>query len=290
MSTDLDTLVAAIEGLKPTTDYFKEYVMPIITIFVSTGISAWLAYKIAKYSNENAERFKFEKQKITIANTFILQAESCLQNLISIKQNYVTRLTNNPFQRMNEFPAIVITNKKRQNLNIADLVFLNSNSKDDKSQWSQINLINLMFENYDTAIDLLERRSLKKEELNRRLLEHVDPSQMVGFSDVRKVIDDQSFTFLIQTTEQLIVLVDDLMLMLNDFLIEFPKLVSKKVDRELIGEGFPGLLTFPKNENEHRRQFFERSPTADYSTIAGLIGLSVDELNRAFQPSYPIST
>ena len=103
-----------------------------------------------------------------------------------------------------------------------------------------------------------------------------------------KITDRPTVSLLTHLTEQAIVLLDDLLLMFNDFLYEFPDLVESKINKKEIGEHFP-LVKFDKNDDSHRDLFLKRSPLADYASMAKLTGMSVEELEELFKPRYPIN-
>jgi hypothetical protein len=288
--TSLDTseLVKAIYSLKSDENYFKDYVLPVLTLLLSSLISAGLAYKIARMTNDKAERIKHEKQKVTICNTWTLQAELCIQRLISIKEHF-KYLDSQPYQRTLVIPPIILNEKVRPTLPLADLSFVTSPLNKGDFKWRQITYINLMFENYDYLISLVTKRTLLREELSKLLFLNTEFNQKKGVTssldDAIKIMDLPSLCLLLQLTEHVIVMTDDLILMFNDFIYEFPDMVESQIDSKILGKAM-AILKFDKSKNEYRNQFMPRSPLADFTSLSEITGLSMEMLKDMYRQTY----
>lgn len=287
---DATLIVEAINNLKQSPDYFKDYILPLITLILGSIISASLAYFIARRTNDRAESIKMEFNKIDATNYFLLQAEFCLQNLINVKEQYFGRLTSNSYQRVLELPPFMDEYSLPRTKPIAELIFLSPKDGEPIDRWNQLTFINLVFENYDRLVNwIAQRNELRIDLTNSYLVGDMNKAMGPVMGDFQSGLDylgRDKMVKLIMLTESIINTVDDLILFFDDFVHEFPAIAKGKL-KEKMPDGMKTVLDFGgANKNDARNAFKERSAPLDYRLFAGLSGMELQQAQTFFKSIY----
>ncbi|HEY9200871.1 MAG TPA: hypothetical protein VIQ81_04660 [Gammaproteobacteria bacterium] len=212
-----------------------------------------------------------------------------MQSLISIKQNYHSNLSNNPFQRTLVTRAF-IHNKKAIDKNISELSFIIPKKDDEeakKEKWRQLPRIRAIIENYNFAIELWDKRS----EFGRPLLEKIlkDHSNMAHANITREQIAESvtpaDFIVLIDLTEKAIKFTDDFIIELNDFIAEFPRIARLIITPKAIKK-HGSIINYDIKVNPILLGLIEKNPEPDYDMLASLFGLTVEEVKNEFTTGY----
>jgi hypothetical protein len=277
---DATLIVEAINNLKQGPDYFKDYVLPVITLM----LSACLAYFIARRTNDRAESIKVEIRKASVINNYLLKADICIQSLICIKSFYHGKLNDNSFHRLAAMPPIEGEFDLKNLPDITELVFMTPDEHENSSRWNQVTGINLIFDNYKALINMVKTQQTLKSNLHQCISD-------LGTSDISldivlNELGKAQTIKLMQVTEQIIILVDDLLLFFNDFSQQFPLLAKKRLRKDM-PKGIYTIINFCSEENHIKRsKYFDRSPILNTKTFCELSGLSHEEALQIFSPTY----
>lgn len=188
MNENIKALVTAIESLQQQSNPFKDYIFPVITGFFSSILGALVAY----FTLRHQDRINLEKERINTVNDWLLLVEGAMSSLVSIKSNYHSKLTSNPFQRTLAVPA-VIHSTKFLDKNISSLSFIIPRKEDKKAQtikWRQLPRIRAMIDNYNFIIELWNKRSEIERPIREKIIKdysglaYVDVSREQIFKSV----------------------------------------------------------------------------------------------------------
>lgn len=285
MNEEIESIVKAIESLQQEANPFKDYLFPLIAAFFSSLLGAFVAY----FTISHQDKIKLEKERVHIINDWILLAEGAMQSLIAIKQNYHGKLSTNPFQRTLVTRAFIHTTKKIDK-NISELSFIIP-KKDDaeaiKVKWRQLPRIRAIIENYNFVIELWNKRS----EVGRPLIEKIlkDHSNLahadVSREQIFESVTPADFVVLIDLTEKAINFTDDFIIELNDFIAEFPKIGKSLINAKALKKHGP-IITYRVEDNPILLGLIEKVPAVDFTILAPLFGLTVEELKNEFTTGY----
>ncbi|HID8494851.1 TPA: hypothetical protein ACXI1U_002451 [Serratia marcescens] len=105
MNQSTDAIVRAIESLRPTADYVKDYIFPVTLAFGS----ALLGGLSAVYINKKQDQQKVTRDNLVTSIELVALAQDCLSSLVSIKANYLNIDSDDPLTRARNFPTIIST-------------------------------------------------------------------------------------------------------------------------------------------------------------------------------------
>jgi hypothetical protein len=236
---DLQLLIKAIESIKPDDNLIKDYVYPIALAFISALMGSLLGYwVILKRTQEETE-----KDKIDSTNKLLLEAADCFHNLQAIKANYVGKLTEDPAQRLGCVPPILMHHRP-SNPEFSGLFYLaratsetfkNSTTKESQDNFQNIPRIKLIFENYNTALEMWKTRN----ELVLPIFEAIVSGSSktavtnISFNHMTELVGYTKIAQLIDLNEKILSFTDSI---LSDFMMlmtELPdaaeSLISKKI-------------------------------------------------------------
>ncbi|MFA5924851.1 MAG: hypothetical protein WC856_26810 [Methylococcaceae bacterium] len=286
MDPSIEKIIYAIESLKQETSYFKDYLFPIVSALFTSILGAAIAYLTIR----RQENIQIEKDKITAANKWTLAAEQARTKLISIKHNYNGKLTKDPFQRVLTIPNIIFQANQIEE-RYEDLSFIvpkSETKQDDKwPKWSQINRISAMIGNYNHILILWDKRNDLFQEFKDETSKKYPDSAFYDI-DLEGVIEIMSLpksAILIDLTERLIKLTDDILIELDDFLSNFPKYVKSKIDVKRL-KNFGTILEYSHNGNAKLLSMLERMPEPDYSIVERLFGQPAEDIKKRHETGY----
>ncbi|MGL1933128.1 MAG: hypothetical protein OCC45_15445 [Desulfotalea sp.] len=275
MDSDVLLIVKAIEGLQ--SNYVTNYILPIGTVLISGLLGGGVAY----YSLHNQEKNKIEIQKIDSINNTIISVIEIRTRLISIKENYIGKITNEPIQRVLNIPSLLL-NETKIDVNLGRLSFLAPNKKATEIQkWESITLISTLFSNYN----LLQNILVKRNEMILDLFSKLEKYMGIPL-DLKKLEDTLgkgTILKLIDLTELSLMLVDELIIETSDFLIEFHKIAKTKIDPTVLRKyGTILQIILP----ESNKDFIAKTPEVDLDLLSQILGRPVDELTKKYRPIY----
>lgn len=283
MQEEAKLIVQAIESLRSEPDLFKDYIFPIASAFFSAILGGAIAFLFFRHQ----EKLTVEKCKMNTANKWTLLAEEARSNLISIKQNYYGVLTEKPIQRAFAIPSVLFSSQPIVE-SYADLSFIVCKAGSvGTEKWSQIPRIRTMIHNYN----YLQELWLKRNEIERPIKEAVVTSYSdrayvdVTLEEVVNCVGAVQFSSLVDLTEHVVKLTDDLLVELDSFLAEFPSYAKSLINHEKI-ENYGSVLTYSNNGNAKLLEILTKSPPADYQSITGLFGVNEGALKKRYTTGY----
>ncbi len=285
MCNETELLVKAIEGLQQESNFFKDYMFPLVGAFFSALLGAGVAYLTLKYQ----EITKIEKEKMDSANNWILSVESAFSSLIALKSNYHNKLTPNPLQRAAIIPTIIFDPKPITE-ELSSLSFVIPKKEDEDSQlvkWRSITRIRSMVNNYNFLLSLW----VKRNELERPIKEKIvhDFSDR-AYADVTRdeifsSVGTANYTALIDVTEKSLKFTDDLIIELNDFLTEFPSVAKTLINTNKL-KHYGSLISFFSGGNEILTNLIVKVPDVDYDALAELYGRTAEQIKTEYSTGY----
>lgn len=285
MHEEIKLLVDAIGELKQDPSYFKDYMFPIASAFFTSILGAAIAYFTLRWQ----ENTQIEKEKMNIANKWILITEGARSNLLAIKGNYHGQLDSNPFKRLGLIPTILIEEDPIE-VEYHELSFVVPTEKPTDNvypKWSQIPRFRAVISNYNQTISLWKQRNLLNEEFKEKLIHAHGDAVVNGFS-IEHALAAVGHPFLIKfidLTERIIKLTDDLVVEMDDFLVSFPKYAKTRIKYKRLKK-YGSVLSYSNNENEALLKMLEKSPEADFSKFEGLFGESHESISKRHQTGY----
>lgn len=279
MNDDIRLIVNAIESIKQGDSIFKDYVFPIASAFFTSILGALIAYFFFKYQ----EVIKIEKDKMDTANKWTLLVSEAKENLIAIKQNYHGLLGDDPVQRALAIPTVLFTAKPIiQDYSRLSFV-VTKDLKGKYPKWSQIPQIRARIHNYNYLLDLWCKRNEVERPIKKKVLQQYSDKAFVDI-ELAKIIDcvgEAEVVSLVDLTEHVIKLTDDLLIEFDDFLSNFPVFAKTLIDTKRL-EAYGSVLTYSNNHNKSLLALLEKSPDSNYELIAKLFGTTKEQLEKRY--------
>lgn len=283
MQEETKLIVQAIESLRSETDLFKDYMFPIASAFFSALLGGAIAYLFFRYQEEIA----VEKSKMNTANKWTLLAEEARSTLISIKLNYHGLLTECPIQRAFAIPSVLFSTKPIIE-SYAELSFITpKKGSTEIKKWSQIPRIRAMIHNYNYVQELWLKRNEVERPIKEAVLKAYSDRAFVDvtLAEVIESVGTVQLSSLVDLTEHVVKLTDDLLLELDGFLADFPIYMKALVKAERI-KTYGSVLTYSNNGSEKLLGILKKSPSADYQLITGLFGANAEDIKKRYTTGY----
>jgi len=210
-----------------------------------------------------------------------------LSVLISIKQNYHRELNKDPIQRITRVPSILF-NTNPLVVDYSKLIYLAPKSSDDNRQkWGSLPVIRNLIANYNYLLSLwLHRNEIDVPNREKIMRKNKDKAFLdVRFEDIKACIGEADLVKWIDSTEQVIILTDDLIVELHDFLNNFPIFAKTRIDFNKLGD-YGAILTFYDKGNKSILDMLVKSPVADYSKVNDLFGKTVEQMRQRYSTGY----
>lgn len=287
MSEEATLIVNAIESLRVESNWFKDYLFPIVSVFLSAILGAWVAY----FALHHQERIQLEKEKLRICNQWMIRAEGLFQSLMAYKDNYAEeiKISRHPYDRALNV-RFIIGHSKPLDENVANLSFIVP-TKDDPSsldvKWRNLSRISGMIVNYNLILQFWEKRNEIERPLREKLIsEHGEKGRVdLSHAQIEEWVEPKDLTSLIDLTEKAIHLTDDLIIESYNFLEEFPDVAKSVINtRKLKKYGYGYVLTPSINENA--KSLLKRCPEVDYDILGNIYGMSKEEIQRFYNYGY----
>lgn len=279
MSSDVDLIVKAIEGLH--TNIITDYILPVGTVLVSGFLGAGVAY----YSINRQEKTRIEIEKINSINSTILSATEVQSRLISIKENYIEQITDNPLNRMLSIPPILLKEEKVQ-INLAELSFLAPKKiASEVQKWESITYISTLFSNFE----FLLRLWVKRNEIILDIRPKIDPymGKPLNFHEIEQLLGKSTIFQLLDFTELALMMTDELLIEISNFLTEFNEIAISKVNKKILNR-FGSILKIELPDSN--RKFTAKVPKVDLDLLSQIQGIPVKDLIQRYRPIYTKET
>lgn len=277
MDTEVKEIVDAINNIG-TTNIVKDYIFPLAIIL--------LGGFVAHFSTAYMRYLDAQKEKLDIANDWILGLHQAFTSLIALKSNYMGKLTEAPLQRAGAFPQIINSSQSIE-LPINKLSFIVQTENEFFEEYNfhmNPSYISGLQSNYNLLISILQQRNILASQILPILGEnfstqgtHVDAS----LDEIFKVVNPPEFLGYIQITEQIIKLTDELLIAIHNFLCEFPDICRYSIDIDRV-KHYRKIIV---SHYDHM-ELLEKSVPVNYGTLAELFNLPEEQVVERFSTGY----
>ena len=285
MSEEADLIVKAIESLRSNSNWFKDYLFPIASSFLSAILGAFVAY----FTLQIQEKNKAEREKIRICNEWTLSIEGLFQSLIAFKRNYFKEISGDPFQRALHVHSMLGEYLPIQK-NVAELSFLIP-TKDDPSslevKWRSLSRINGMISNYNMILQVWQKRNNVERPIREKLLNQLSDK---AYADITKqqmfdIIGKKELVILIDLTEKAIHLTDDIIIEANSFLSEFPQVAKSLINLKQVKE-YGRIIGYDNTKNDHLQKIIIKCPKLESKLLVDLYGVQESDIIGLYDNGY----
>lgn len=285
-SLDPYSLVIALNHLTDVvetasqTNFFKDYFMPLVTVTISAVTAYFIA--IEGYKFQDASRN--ERNKADTLNEVILQMQNMQANLIGVKQNYCNDLSTHPLQRAMSVPTLPIQVDKVsfKPHSLAQLLYARKVDI-EKYPWMNIASFVATYSNYNQLFELLTLRNQVSEDVRNTLaplLRTAGADGNIEMRDIRLTLGDLKMMKIVDLTEKLIIMVDDLIITINDFLHNFPQKASEPLKKNYLNNYV--YLNGYMNESQSFKETLQRCKRVDLGLFARIMKLEKEEALKIF--------
>lgn len=285
MSSDVELLVNAINGLKNDDNIIKDYIFPIASSF----ISASLGVMAAKLTFRQQEKLKNEIAKVNQINKIIIIMGEARGQLLAIKHNYKNLSETHFIGRSLEIPPIIIDDCKLEN-NSNELSFLVGNEAEwsdvgYQQSWANILRISMMINNCNHVYVILKKRNELCIDLMGKLSNYKKEVNFIEGSNITyemlvQAFGERELIAFCDLTERLIAFLDDVLFEVIDFMRNFPDMAIGKIDKKII-KGHVKVLKYQEGKVE-----IKRTIAPDYDVISYLMGMSVEDIKARYDNGY----
>ncbi|MEB7712346.1 hypothetical protein NGC32_06350 [Kluyvera cryocrescens] len=285
-SFDLYSIAIAINHLTDVvneasqTNFFKDYFMPVFVVI----LSAITAYFIAIRGYQFQESAKNERMKADTLNSIVLKMQSMQASLIATKQNYFDSLGTHPVQRALNVPVMParIEHVNFEANALAQLIYT-KNHDIEKHPWMNIASYVSTFGNFNMFVELLNIRNALDNEVKHQISPLISGSGARGeisIKEITELLDDATMMKYIDLTEKFITLVDDLLLTLNDFMINFPIETTGLLKKKFLSNYV--YLRGYENKSEWFLKLLKRCPAVDLKQLGAYMKFDEEETKRMY--------
>lgn len=283
MSSEVALIVQAIESLKEPKDWLSEWGLQFFTTTLSVFLGAAVTYWLLKHQ----EKTDIEKAKLDAVNGWIMKANLAYEALMRIKSIYANLLNEVPLSRT---ASIVEVRFQYSPItpSLENLLFTLpplDTKLGEFPKWGQVAKIQKLFNDYNACLDLWVARN----ELNAPLVEKIKDvyrdrgNITLQQPDVIGLIGAGNYKLLIDTTERVVRLTDDLIIALAEFIEEYPVYVKGIIDTKKLKHY--GSIIGMRKLKEH--SLYAKTVAPDFSTVAFLYEMPVAEIEKSMDTGYP---
>jgi hypothetical protein len=277
MDVEVKAVVDAINNIS-TTNTLKDYIFPLL-IVLAGGFFAHFSTTYLRYLDA-------QKEKLDIANDWILGLQEAFNSLVAIKQNYIHKLSEAPLQRAGKFPQI-ISSSKLLKLQVNKLSFV-VQSKDDflvaVNNHMSPGYISALQSNYNLLVNTLEKRNQIAGRILPILEQHFPARGShleVTLEEIYQVVRPSEYLGYIQLTEQVIKTTDELVIAIHNFLCEFPDICRYAIEIKRV-KHYRRIIEW----HYDRMDILERSTPVNYSCLAELLAIDEQQAREKFSSGY----
>lgn len=281
MTQEVELIVGAIESLQSQPNYVKDYAFPIASALFTSLLGAGIAFLTIKHQ----DTLRYEREKVSIANKWSLLAEEARATLIAVKSNYHGKLTDVPAQRLVAVPSVLF-HANQIIERYEELSFLVC--KGENAKWGQIPRIRSMFQNYNYLLELWKQRNDFERPLREKImngLAHGRAYTTVNQAEIIGCIGESDFCQLVDLTEQVIKLTDDILVELDDFMMNFPPHAKSQINYESVKK-HTRLIRHSNNGNQKLLMLLHKEIHADFSTVEHIFGMPAQDIETMYNTGY----
>lgn len=279
MDIEVKAVVDAINNIS-TTNPLKDYMFPLLIVLIGGFF--------AHYSTTYLRYLDAQKEKLDIANDWILGLSQAFTSLKAIKSNYIGKLTDGaPLDRAVKFPQM-INSYKLLELQINKLSFVAPKKDDDeearKNNHMNPEYISALQSNYNYLINTHEKRSQMAEQIIPIILKHRQAKGDISKISPDDIHQDESASDVIrylQLNEHVIKYTDELLIAIHNFLCEFPDVCRYAIDIKRV-KHHKGIIERYYDNMED----FKKSTPLSYSCLAKLFKCDKQQAISMFSTEY----
>ncbi|WP_308375606.1 hypothetical protein [Microbulbifer sp. RZ01] len=273
-------LVKAILELKQESNPVKDYIYP----FLITSLAAFLGLFSVKYQ----KYIDAQKEKLEVANNWVVSFQGAFEGLISIKRTYKGKLSDDPLQRTSAVQEIIHSATKID-LDLGGLSFLVPEKSDTEAledKWRSLPRINSMKKNYNFLIEVWGKRNLHAAIIIPKIIKvHAENGVAdMSYPKIIECVGQEEFLPYMDLTEYAIKMTDDLLIEIYDFVSNFEKSAKECIDIFRV-RSYGQILTY-KNENAEVKDCLEKSPALDYAHLSQLFNVPEEHLRAKYHTGY----
>ena len=285
MSEEAELIAKAIESLRADSNWFKDYLFPIVGSFLSAILGAFVAYFTLQFQEKN----KAEKEKLQVCNDWTLSVEGLFQSLIALKGNYYKNITGDPFQRALHVRSIIGENPPIKR-NVSELSFLVPRKDDPSSldvKWRSLSRINGVISNYNLILKIWDKRNSIERPLREKLITAFGDKAYADLKhqQILATLSERDLVSLIDLTEKAIHLTDDIILELNDFLCNFPNVAKSLIKIKKVKK-YGRLISFDNSENNFLQTLMKKCPELECKMLVTLYRKPESEIQKLYDNGY----
>ena len=272
---EIESLIKAIESLKPAENIFKDYIFPVFAPFFATLFGAWAGYS-ASVRKQNRDN---NVQKLNALNKLLLQAESCFRCLEAIKDNYSKTIDSSPLRGMSFGPLVL--DCERANTDVSGVVFLTKSfSRNTKSvaesrlAFNNLSRIKQIFHNYNQVLSIWEQRNIEVKPIFEKLRKDAKAGVVEGdVNDLFKQIEKEDVAVVCHLSENAFKLTDTGLKELLGLMQELPDLAKCCFTERFLKEegGIIGYL----NESSVTGNILKKVPDIDAEASIRVFGADI---------------
>ncbi len=219
---------------------------------------------------EKQEKTKGTINKVNSANELFIKVMFIHIKLVAIRQNYYENVnkSSDPRYRWMKMPSIMMDIEKIE-FNLSRMSFIATEktanlSLEYSATWQNVIRIGVMIANYNHIGELINIRNGALHEFESVLL--AKKIDKCDYKTACYLVGEASILRVIQLTEHLILVIDDILIEVNSFLKSFPQCVLDSVDSKLIKnhESILSFTFFSDNPNKKIKRVVE----VDYQIMA----------------------
>ncbi|CNI06580.1 nuclear transport factor 2 family protein [Yersinia massiliensis] len=300
MNQNTDAIVEAIESLRPTTDYAKDYLFPVALAFGS----AFFGGLSAVYINKIQGLQRIARDNLVTSIQAVALAQDCISHLVSIKANYIDIDSDEPLARAMAF-ATIVTKFEDVTFSTNGLYFIRSiptanktcfesiawkikhrilkmkvktpSPEELRKTWRNSVRVGAMFGNYNEAMGLLRFRN----ELSEQVKEKIPlDSNGLTLEKFQIILGHKLCGGYVDITESSIALIDNLIVEFHHFLLEFPAIAASNIELSRIRE-WGGIPTY-ENKQESYLKCLEPIIKPDFSKFSTYTGMSEQDAKKRY--------
>ncbi|NNH86572.1 hypothetical protein HLH13_02365 [Acinetobacter sp. ANC 4279] len=193
-------------------------------------------------------------------------------------------MNNDPYKRIFAVPSILL-NEENFKFEYHELVFI---SAIQKKKWSNIPYLRTLFSNYPSLLSMWQMRNNLNDKIRSQIFEASNQNTAyIDLSDkqIQELANQSDLACLIDITEHVIRLTDDLIVEFHNFLNEFPEVAKKKINLKLI-KNYGIILKYDSSDNKNIELILKESPLPDYEKLSFILGRSESELMARYSPLF----
>lgn len=282
----LDDIASKLAALNKK-DWIWDLLLPITSSIFIALLTAVLTYIITHRMFIKSKEIELENQKIETINKTNRVINSCLTSLISIKDNYRSRLTDKLCERILQVPIIKAARFELIDTSFLDRLFFIHPTREEQgvSKWSQVTQIEGLLHNYNSLMEIWRERN----QMLVPLIQAIGEKNYQGkgcLADFNKLTTPAYVQGIIQLTETAIYLTDEISNELHDLLCKFPQVYESKLNKKYPKNTRLQIFEFDKEDLERRKEYIQKSIDADYSVLKNFC--TSDEYEQVIASFKPI--